>query len=124
MNDLGAPDWNNVVQLDRQERRPIERETKSLPKPRGRRRWGGRLFALGGVVALAGGLFAGTSGYQSRQQQVMATAEQERDFVPTVRVATVEPSAAATSVTLPGTTAAFADANIFPARPVISPSAT
>ena len=43
----------------------------------------------------------------------MATAEQERDFVPTVRVATVEPSAAATSVTLPGTTAAFADANIF-----------
>jgi RND family efflux transporter MFP subunit len=113
MNDLGAPDWNNVVQLDRQERRPIERETKSLPKPRGRRRWGGRLFALGGVVALAGSLLAGTSGYQSRQQQVMATAEQERDYVPTVRVATVEPSAATTSVTLPGTTAAFADANIF-----------
>ena len=43
----------------------------------------------------------------------MATAEQERDFVPAVRVATVEPSPGTISVTLPGTTAAFADADIF-----------
>jgi RND family efflux transporter MFP subunit len=113
MNDLGAPDWNNVIQLDRRERPPIERETTKPSKARGRRRWGGRLFALGGVFALAGGLVVGASGYLSRQQQVMATAEQERDFVPTVRVATVESSLATTSVTLPGTTAAFADANIF-----------
>jgi RND family efflux transporter MFP subunit len=113
MNDLGAPNWNNVIQLDRQERAPVERETTKPSKARGRRRWGGRLFALGGILVLGGGLVGGASGYLSRQQQVMATAEQERDFVPTVRVATVEPSPATTSVTLPGTTAAFADANIF-----------
>ena len=113
MNDLGAPNWNNVIQLDRQERPPVERETKNLPRRAGRPRWGGRLFGLGEVFVLAGGLLAGTWGYQSRQEQVMATAEQERDFVPAVRVATVEPSPATTSVTLPGTTAAFADADIF-----------
>ena len=113
MNDLGASNWNNVIELDRRERPPVERETRDSPKQRGRRRWGGRLFALGGIFALAGGLVVGTLGYLSRQQQVMAAAEQARDFVPDVRVAAVEPSPAATSVTLPGTTAAFADANVF-----------
>ena len=43
----------------------------------------------------------------------MATAEQERDFVPSLRVATVEPSPDTVSVFLPGTTAAFAAANIY-----------
>jgi RND family efflux transporter MFP subunit len=43
----------------------------------------------------------------------MATAEQARDFVPRVRVATVAASPTTVSVTLPGTTAAFAAANIF-----------
>ena len=43
----------------------------------------------------------------------MATAEQARDFVPSVDVATVKASPATFSVTLPGTTAAFAAANIF-----------
>jgi len=47
MNDLGAPNWNNVIQLDRQERPPVERETKNLPRRAGRPRWGGRLFGLG-----------------------------------------------------------------------------
>jgi RND family efflux transporter MFP subunit len=43
----------------------------------------------------------------------MATAEQERDFVPGVRVATIGASPGTISVTLPGTTAAFAAANIY-----------
>jgi multidrug efflux pump subunit AcrA (membrane-fusion protein) len=43
----------------------------------------------------------------------MATAEQERDFVPSVRVATIEPSPGFMTVSLPGTTAAFAAANIY-----------
>src|SRR5689334_129280 len=43
----------------------------------------------------------------------MAAAEQARDFVPSVRVATVEASPATVSVILPGTMAAFAAANIF-----------
>ena len=37
----------------------------------------------------------------------------ERDFVPSLRVATVEASPGTVSVTLPGTTAAFAAANIY-----------
>src|SRR6202008_2177555 len=45
--------------------------------------------------------------------QVRATAEGAHDLVPRVRVATVEASPATVSVTLPGTTAAFAAANIF-----------
>src|SRR6202035_4600547 len=42
-----------------------------------------------------------------------ASAKQERDFVPSWRVAAVEASPETMSVTLPGTTAAFAAANIF-----------
>jgi RND family efflux transporter MFP subunit len=62
---------------------------------------------------LAGGLSLGAWGNYSQQQQVMTTAEQERDFVPSLRVATVAASPDTMSVTLPGTTAAFDDANIF-----------
>ena len=43
----------------------------------------------------------------------MATAEQRRDFVPSVRVAAVRPSDGTVIVTLPATTSAFAVANIF-----------
>ena len=68
---------------------------------------------LGGLLLLAGGLSLGARGNYSQQQDLMATARQERDFVPSLRVATVEPSPATVSVTLPGTTAAFADANIY-----------
>lgn len=41
------------------------------------------------------------------------TAEHERDFVPSVRVATVKASPGVMSVTLPATTAAFAQAEIY-----------
>jgi RND family efflux transporter MFP subunit len=78
-----------------------------------RRRWGGRLFALGGFLLLAGGLSLGAWGREGRQRQVTATAQRERDFVPSLRVAIVEPSPDIMSVTLPGTTAAFASANIY-----------
>ena len=113
MNDLGLPNRNNVIHLDRQDRPAVERETGNAPKQRRRRRWGGRLFALGGFLLLAGGLSLGAWGHYSQQQQVMATAEQERDFVPSLRVATVAASPGTMSVTLPGTTAAFASANIY-----------
>jgi RND family efflux transporter MFP subunit len=115
MNDLSAPKWNNVIHLDRQDRPPVERETASPPehRQRTRRRWGGRSFALGGFLLLAGGLSLGAWGNYSQQQRVAATAEQERDFVPSLRVATVAPNPGIMSVTLPGTTAAFTDANIY-----------
>jgi RND family efflux transporter MFP subunit len=43
----------------------------------------------------------------------MATAGHQRDFVPSLLVATVEASPSTVSITLPGTTAAFAAANIY-----------
>jgi RND family efflux transporter MFP subunit len=55
----------------------------------------------------------GARGNYAQRQEVTATAKQERDFVPTLRVATVEPSPGTVSVSLPGTTAAFAAASIY-----------
>jgi len=76
-------------------------------------RWGRVLFGLGAFLLLAGGLAFGASRCYSQQREVMATAEQLRDFVPSVRVATVRASPGNIVVTLPATTAAFADANIY-----------
>ena len=115
MNDVSSPNWNDLIHLDRQDRPAVEREvaSPSRHRQRARRRWGGRFFTLGGVLALAGGLSLGAWGHYSQQRQTMATAQQERDFVPSLRVATVEASPGVMSVTLPGTTAAFTDANIY-----------
>jgi RND family efflux transporter MFP subunit len=52
-------------------------------------------------------------GTYSQHQDVTAIARQGRDFVPSLRVAAVEASPATVSVSLPGTTAAFAAANIY-----------
>ena len=115
MNDLDIHDRNDVIDLERQASFTVDREIENPPKHRrhARRRWGGRLFTLGGFLLLGGGLLRGTWGDYSQHQEVMATARQERDFVPSVRVATVEASPGTVSVTLPGTTAAFAAANIY-----------
>jgi RND family efflux transporter MFP subunit len=88
----------------------IEKRLKGRKRPR---RWGGRVFALGGFLVLAAGLTMGARGNYAQRQEVTATAKQERDFVPTLRVATVEPSPGTVSVRLPGTTAAFAAASIY-----------
>ncbi|HWX28975.1 MAG TPA: efflux RND transporter periplasmic adaptor subunit [Steroidobacteraceae bacterium] len=64
-------------------------------------------------MLLAGGLTLGGWGNYSLKQEVMATARQQLDFVPSLHVATVEANPATVSVTLPGTTAAFAAANIY-----------
>jgi RND family efflux transporter MFP subunit len=64
-------------------------------------------------LLLAGGLALGASRSYSQQRQVMATAEQIRDFVPSVRVATVQPSEATVLVSLPATASAFSVANMF-----------
>jgi RND family efflux transporter MFP subunit len=115
MNDLPTSDRDEAVEPGRQSGLMIDREGKSSPKhhPLGHRRWGGRLSALGGLLLLACGLLMGTWRAYSKQQEVMATAQQERDFVPSVSVATIEPSPNTVSVNLPGTTAAFAAANIY-----------
>jgi RND family efflux transporter MFP subunit len=115
MTDVGIRDRNDSTTRDPGDERPVDRRTQSPPKPPPvvQRRWGGRLFALGGFLLLAAGVSLGAWRHYSQHQAVMATAEQERDFVPSVRVAMVEPNPGIVSVTLPGTTAAFADANIY-----------
>ena len=77
---------------------------------RGRR---GRLFALGVAVFLAAALASGAWNRLSVYRQTAAAAEQERDFVPQVRVAAVAPSDDVEVIKLPATTSAFASANIF-----------
>jgi RND family efflux transporter MFP subunit len=103
----------NEAILDRLNTLARYRHIEKRLKRRKRRRWGGRLFALGGIVLLAGGLSIGARGDYSQRREVTATAEQERNSVPSLRVATVEASAGTVSITLPGTTAAFAAANIY-----------
>jgi RND family efflux transporter MFP subunit len=113
MNDLAIHDRNDAIDRDRHDKRAGDRNAESRQQHRRRRRWGGRLFAVGGLFLLAGGLSLGAWANYSQQQEVMATAKHERDFVPSLRVATAEASPATVPVTLPGTTAAFAAANIF-----------
>ena len=115
MNDLDTRDGNDTIIHDARAGRPVERNTENplKPHPQRRRRWGGRLFALGGSLLLLSGLSLGAWANYSRHQQVMTTAKQQRDFVPSLRVATVEASPGVMSVTLAGTTAAFATASIF-----------
>ena len=115
MNDLFRPSRNDAIGQNRLDRPTLHREIEKQPRHRAhlRRRRGGRLFALGGFALLAGGLTLGGWGNYALKREVVATAKQEREFVPSLRIATVAANPATVSVTLPGTTAAFAAANIF-----------
>ncbi len=115
MNDLGFRSRTDVFSDYDRDHRPVNRDTQNPQKhrPNARRRWGVRMFAAGAFLLLAGGVALGAWRHYSQQQQVLATAEQERDFVPSVRVATVKANAAFMAVTLPATTAAFAQAEIY-----------
>jgi RND family efflux transporter MFP subunit len=96
---------------------PPRAETPEARKPEifvpsaGARR-GSRWFFVGVAVLLVGALAFGFWRHYSLHAQVMSTAEQRRDFVPSVRVAPVRASASTVSITWPGTTEAFAQANI------------
>jgi RND family efflux transporter MFP subunit len=106
---------NEVDIYNREHESALDRKTgkASKDRPDTRRRRGARLFGLGAFLLLAAGLAFGASRSYSQQRQVMATAEQIRDFVPSVRVATVQASDATVLVTLPATTSAFSIANMF-----------
>ena len=113
MNDVPTRDESEA--LDHRTGPPTDRQTEKAPQPRlkARRRLGVPLFALGALSLLAGGVALGASRHYAEHQHVMATAERERDFVPSMRVATVKANPGIMSVVLPGTTAAFTDANIY-----------
>ena len=68
------------------------RAEEQLAQAREKRRRRGRLTVLGVVVVLAGALTAGTWIHLTQYRLSAAADEQERDFVPQVRVANIEPS--------------------------------
>jgi RND family efflux transporter MFP subunit len=96
------------------ERRPSPESDWQPTQGGGRRgrRWG-RLFWAVLLVALLATLGTGVWRHYQQHRQIVAIAEQQHDFVPSVRVAAVQASPAVLSVILPGTTSAFADANIY-----------
>jgi multidrug efflux pump subunit AcrA (membrane-fusion protein) len=95
--------------VNKMERSPERFETT----PPARSGNGRKLLVVGVVVLLAGALTAGIWKHYSVHAQLMAAPEQQRDFVPTVATATVNASGKMMSVTWPGTTEAFAQANIY-----------
>ena len=100
---------------NRQHEPAVGRKTEKAPsdRPDTRRRWSRLLFGGGAFLLLAVGLAFGTSRSYSQQREVIATADHAREFVPSFRVATVGASPGNIVVTLPATTAAFTDANIY-----------
>jgi RND family efflux transporter MFP subunit len=74
---------------------------------------GAQLLAAAALLLLCAALALGIWRHYSLHTEVMATAGQRQDFVPSVRVAQVRASASTISVSWPGTTEAFAQANIY-----------
>src|SRR6516162_6387815 len=89
-------------------RQPLEDSARS-PRPRS----GRRLLSLGALLVLLGGLAIGVWRHYALRLEVMAAAEEHRDFIPSVRVAAVRASPGTMSVTLPATTSPFEAADIF-----------
>ena len=92
-----------------------DRETDKAPLPPrvDQRRWRGRLSGFGLALIFSAGLVFGAWSHYAQHRQTVATAEQTRDFVPQVRVASVLPSNDTQVVNLPATTSAFSAANVF-----------
>jgi len=100
--------------VNKMERAPAPKIEAERPETKVASRSGnGRILAAGAVLLLCGGLAVSVWQHYNAHAQVMATAEQRRDFVPTVATATVNASGNTMSVTWPGTTEAFSQANIF-----------
>jgi len=93
--------------------RKPEREVEQSPPARGAGRAGRRLLGLGALLVLFGAVGYGGWRHYQLHTEVLATAEQTRDFVPAVLTAPVRASPATASVFWPGSTLAFNLADIF-----------
>jgi RND family efflux transporter MFP subunit len=91
----------------------IEVHPAAASAPGVKSRAGRRILGIAVLLLLAGALGIGIWRHHTLNAQVMATAEQRRDFVPSVRTAPVRASGSTMSVSWPGTTEAFAQANIY-----------
>jgi RND family efflux transporter MFP subunit len=108
MNDVSHHPVTDEVSGRTREPAPHQPEAPAAKLGRGTRILGGAVLIL-----LCAALAVGFWHHYSVHAQVMATAEQRRDFVPTVRTAPVRSSGGTISVSWPATTEAFAQANIY-----------
>ncbi len=94
---------------------PPERDTPEPPPSAPARRGGfGRLLlGLGVLMLFIGAVVFGVWRHYEQQRQVDHTAQQQADFVPDVRVEEVAQRQGLVHVSLPGTTLAFEEANIY-----------
>ncbi len=91
-----------------------ERSVDAERAPAKTRRNGvGRLFGIGVLLLLGAGLAFGTWRYYEQTRETMADAAERQNLAPAVRTATVKAGDATMQVSLPGTTSAFATADIF-----------
>jgi RND family efflux transporter MFP subunit len=91
---------------------PTGREPdKAAQRPK--RRSGRRVLTLGALLLFGGALAFGVRRHNDISTEVMATAKERHDFVAALRTAPVHASSSTISVTWPGTTEAFEQANIY-----------
>jgi RND family efflux transporter MFP subunit len=108
MNELSPLPGHGVPvqqKFDQQESRPAAPGKDSSA--------GRRTLAIVVLLVLAGALGYGFWQHYRLHAEVIATADARRDFVPTVRTAAIKASDSVMSVTWPGTTEAFEQANIY-----------
>jgi RND family efflux transporter MFP subunit len=91
---------------------PVPRQDAVGPAP-ATRSSGRLILGLAVLLALVGALGYGFWQHYNLHAEVIATADQRRDFVPTVRTAAIRASESVRSATWPGTTEAFAQANLY-----------
>jgi RND family efflux transporter MFP subunit len=116
MNDITpSPAFSAAEVGGRTFERPQRRELVTAPvrAPVKTGRSSGRALALGALFVLSAALALGYSNHRALDERVAATAEERRDFAPTVRTGTVRASDPTVTVTLPATTQAFVEANIY-----------
>jgi len=89
---------------------PIAPSASSHPVMRPRSLW---ILGVCLLLPLACGVAYGAVQHNARRQLAMRTLERQQDLVPAVRVATARAANPTMSISLPGTTLAFAAANIF-----------
>ena len=99
---LPATDRADLLPEPSPEFRTGKRPSRALP-----------MLGIAAPGALAIAVAFGTWGHYSQSREVAATAQQHRDFVPSVRTATVRPNTNSIVVSLPATTSAFSVANIY-----------